>query len=328
MTKDNQVKVRNPQFCYLTVTERCLFRCKTCYAWRKEKNLNEATVNEWKDFLDSLKGLTDAAMEVHISGGEPLLKEGILELVDFGVKKGFNVSMATNAYLVNEELAGKIVNSGLRTVVISLNSLDEDIHDFLKGIKGSYRKTMDAIQYLIKLKSNLQICICVLIAEQTLGGLIKLTEWVCQQDRLSAVSFQAITQPFHTLSQKEWYRKGEYSFLWPRNIAKVYSILEELIRLKENGARIGNSIGKLRRYQSYFQDPQSMVGVKCNVGDCTVTLLPNGDISLCRYGSIGNIREDDIREIWLSKRANRVREKMKTCKRNCEHLINGNYEDS
>jgi len=50
------------------------------------------------------------------------------------------MTMATNAFLIDREMAKKVSDSGLGTIVISLNSLDEQAHDDLKGIKGSYLK--------------------------------------------------------------------------------------------------------------------------------------------------------------------------------------------
>jgi MoaA/NifB/PqqE/SkfB family radical SAM enzyme len=324
----NLAQVNKMRFCYLTITERCFFRCKTCYAWKRENCYDEATFEEWKNFLNSLKEISDTQAEIHLSGGEPLLHDWALDLIKCGSAQGFNMTMATNAFLIDREMAKKIKDAGLRTIIISLNSLDEEIHDFLKGTKGSYRKTMDAIAYLTQQAGNPEICICTIISQQTLPGLIKLIEWVGQQDKINAISFQAITQPFHTPTKKRWYQREEYSLLWPSEAQEAFLIMEELIHLKEGQTKIGNSVAQLRRYQSYFMNPDSLFRNKCNVGNFSLTVHPNGDMSLCRFGSIGNIKKDNIQELWYSEKLSRVRKKMKSCRLNCEHLVNGSYEDN
>lgn len=328
MRDPSLTQINKIRFCYLTITERCFFRCKTCYAWKKKACYQEPTFGEWKSFLGSLKEISNAQLEVHLSGGEPLLHEWAPDLIKYGVAQGFNMTMATNAFLIDKEMAKKIKDSGLSTIIISLNSLDEQTHDFLKGIKGSHRKTLDAIAYLTQQAGNPEICICAIISQQTLPGLVKLVEWVGRQDKISAISFQAVTQPFHTPTEKKWYQNKEYSQLWPSDAQKTFLIMEELIRLKEAGAKIGNSVAQIRRYQSYFMNPDSLFKNRCNVGDSSLTTHPNGDMSLCRFGSIGNIKKDNIQELWSSEKLSRVRKRMRSCRLNCEHMINGSYKDS
>ena len=327
-TDDSLAQINRMKFCYLTITERCFFRCKTCYAWKRNACHQEATFEEWRSFLRSLKAISSTQLEVHLSGGEPLLHEWTPDLIKYGVAQGFNMTMATNAFLIDKEMAKKIKDSGLSTIIISLNSLDEQIHDFLKGIKGSHEKTLDAIAHLTQQAGNPEICICTIISQQTLPGLVKLVEWVNRQDKISAISFQAVTQPFHTPTKKRWYQNKEYSLLWPSDAQKASLIMEELIRLKETGAKIGNNVAQIRRYQSYFMHPDSLFKNGCNVGDVSLTAHPNGDISLCRFGSIGNIKKDNIQELWSSKKIRRVRTRMGRCKLSCEHMINGSYKDS
>jgi MoaA/NifB/PqqE/SkfB family radical SAM enzyme len=313
------------KFCYLTVTERCFFRCKTCYAWKRESRRPEASFGEWKDFLKSLKEVSDNQIEVHLSGGEPLLQGWVPELIQYGSALGFNMTMATNAFLIDREMAGRLSAAGLGTIVISLNSLDSQVHDFLKGANGSFNKSMEAIEYFTQQSSGPRVCICTVICRQSLPGLIGLVDWAGRIDKIDSVSFQAITQPFHTPETKQWHLSQEYSELWPQDKQKTSMVIEELICRKNSGAKIGNNTAQLRRFQRYFADPDGLFKGKCRVGDLSLTLHPDGEISLCRFGSIGNINKDDIRRLWTSEELKCLRKKMEDCVSNCEHRINGSY---
>ncbi len=131
-------KDTKPNFSCLSVTEDCILRCKMCYKWKKDVSIrpdnNSPTISQWKNAIASLREITDEGFLINFGGGEPLLMDGIFELIRFARDMGFKTNIATNAYLINEDVAKAIADSGLSTINISLDSMSESTHDYLRGV--------------------------------------------------------------------------------------------------------------------------------------------------------------------------------------------------
>ena len=170
-----------PAFCLLVVSKKCNFRCKMCEMWKSNDEINAISTDEWKRFIDSLEELGDNNIRLHFAGWESLAK--------------------------------RIVSSGLDVISISLDSIDEATHDFLRGTKGAYQQAIQAIDYLSKHGANLH-------------NLIYLADWVNRNESLSSVYFQAISQSLAMPKDRQWYEKTERSYLWPQDKMQLDSVID------------------------------------------------------------------------------------------------------
>ena len=75
-------------------------------------------------------------------------KKEILDLVNFCAAQRLRPVISTNATLIDKEMAKRISDSGLHRLSISLESLDENIHDFITGTAGAHKRLMQAIRHL------------------------------------------------------------------------------------------------------------------------------------------------------------------------------------
>lgn len=324
-------KVKNPSSFLLQVTDICMFKCEMCRSWKSEPNLNELTIQQWKEFIVSLNGCFDSSIEIGITGGEPLLKEGVLDLVKICSENGFRTVLTTNAYLINKEMAKRIAESGLSLIFISLDSLDEQIHDSLRGVNGAYERAMKAIGYLDEFRSDLGIGIQTVITNKNLDGVIELMEWINKDKRINANYVQVINIPINSPRDSAWYRRDEFSFLWPQDqdMEKVFFVVDELIRIKKNKNKISNSISHIESFKHYFRNPQEITRIKnCPFCDKSFNISLRGDIYLCwEMEPIGNILTDNIKTLWFSEKAEQIRKIMKDCRKNCPTLINCSFEE-
>lgn len=301
-----------------------MLRCKMCYLWKTEPELSKIPSDEWKIFIDSLDDMLEDRRELILSGGEPLLNQDVPGLIKRGNDKGFRTVLSTNAVLIDEEKAIQLIEAGLKEIYISLDSFNEKTHDYLRGIDGSHKKTMNAIEYLNKYKRDLKINIITVISGYNLHDIIGLVKKVSADNKIDGMYFQAIAQPFCTPTDEYWYKKDEYSFLWPRDSESVQSVINELIDFKKQNHRIINHAQHLEKFKVYFDNPNTYVTkAKCYTGDYTMNVNPAGDVFLCCYmPPIGNIRKDRIREIWFSDLAKQRRSEMYQCERNCHNMVN------
>jgi MoaA/NifB/PqqE/SkfB family radical SAM enzyme len=297
--------------------------------WKYTRQDEQLNLKDYKDFMASLREFTGEKTQIQFVGGEPLMKKGILELITYAAESGFLTTMTTNGFLIDDGTVGKIVDSGLNTLGFSLESLAEDKHDDLRGVKGVYRRLMNAIDCFATFPSDsLQLFISSIIMGVNLDDLVALAEWVNRNDRLNFIYFQAVMQPFAMPENDTWYNDQECRLLWP-DPDKACAVLEEIIELKKRGYKINNRIGQLEAFKSYFRNPQQFIKkIRCNLGYRSFTVLPDGNIFLClSMQPIGNIRTDRIDDAWFSKKADTVREQITHCQNNCKLMINCFFEE-
>ncbi len=321
-------------FCCLTITDRCMFRCKMCHIWKTAvcPHTGEPTIENWKQFIASYRRFVKGKSCISFTGGEVLMSDKTLELISYATQLGLDTLLNSNAYLINEDMAKTIHNVGLKKINISLDSLNEDRHDFLRGTSGSYMRVMKAIEYLHRQAVNLEININTVIMESNLDDIVPLTIWAVQDERLSSIHFQAVAQPLSDIPNDLWFELKEGSLLWPKGIKKVVYVLDELIKLKQiYGDKINNHIAQFGLFKHYFNNPQNFVKeYECHMYKDLISVSPLGDVLICNdMPSIGNIKQEgfEVEQIWFSSQAKAVRDNMRKCKRNCAFVVSCSYDE-
>lgn len=314
-----------PKICSIQVVDTCFMKCKMCYNWQKPKPVKELSNEDWKIFFTSLKDIAPAGTPVFLTGtGEPLAREGILDLIQDAAKKGFLPQMPTNGYLIDEDMARRLSEAGLNGLGVSLDSLNAQTHDFLRGVEGTHARVMKAFEYLRKNKIGFSLMATIM--EKNLFDIIDLVKWSAKEK--IEIRFQVISKPFGKALDDLWYKMDEWKFLWPQDTAKTIEVINELIRLKKTGYPISNAIGHLEIFKAYFENPQKPYRLRsCNAGDFLMNLDIFGNVHPCSaIGIWGNIKETSISDLWFSEKAQGFREKIYACQIPCHHLINCFYE--
>jgi MoaA/NifB/PqqE/SkfB family radical SAM enzyme len=296
----------------------------------------ELTIEEMKGFVDDLKNVTTESIFVHLIGGEALLRNDLTEIISYIEESGFNTSITTNGYYIDEDMAKRIVESRLTGIFLSLDGFKEETHDYLRGVKGSYRRVINAIELLDKYRGNdkanrLSIGITMTIMERNLDEVLDLMEWANSNDKINDIFLNACLQPFDCDNyQRDWFINKIYNEIWPQDTEKVSDILEKLAVLKEKGYKICNPAEQLRLIKGYFKNPYRFIHdqkVKCPRGDLAPEINAYGDINMCFYmDPIGNIREKKFSEVWFSKDMEKARKEINSCKKDCDIAVNCFYK--
>ena len=101
------------------VTRECNMKCSHCYINATEKKLeNELTTEEAKKLMDQICQVSKPLLI--LSGGEPLLRPDIYELIEYGTSKGLKMGFGSNGSLIDDDVAAKLKAAGIATVSISL----------------------------------------------------------------------------------------------------------------------------------------------------------------------------------------------------------------
>jgi radical SAM protein with 4Fe4S-binding SPASM domain len=91
------------------------------------------------------------------SGGEPLCREDLFELVKHARSLGITPALATNGTLIDTTVAQQIRDSGIARVSVSLDGATAEVHNKLRQLEGSFERAIEGIRYLRQQKVPFQI---------------------------------------------------------------------------------------------------------------------------------------------------------------------------
>jgi len=127
------------------MTRRCNLKCVHCYAKSEDISYdNELNREQSLAMIDDLAAF--GVPVILFSGGEPLVHPRLMEYAQYAVSKGLRAVISTNGTLITKEKARKLKEIGLSYVGISLDGMEET-HDKFRGVKGTFKKAMDAIDH-------------------------------------------------------------------------------------------------------------------------------------------------------------------------------------
>lgn len=138
-----------PRLIFWETTTECNLECIHCRRLNTSKELSkkDLTTQEGYTFIDSIQQLNPSTILV-FSGGEPLYRRDIFELANYAVQKNLTVALATNGTLIDQDIAQKILQSGIHRVSVSIDGASPEVHDSFRQVKGSYDRALNGIKIL------------------------------------------------------------------------------------------------------------------------------------------------------------------------------------
>ena len=167
---------KKPLLVFWETTKACQLKCKHCRAEAILQALpGELTTEEGEKLIDSLTDFGRPYPILILTGGDPLMRKGILELIDRAVEKGIRVGLAPAVTpLLTEETIDKIVEHGVKAVSISLDSPFPEVHDAIRGIEGTWERTVWVIREF--LKRNVSVQVNTVVMRETVEGLPEMVK--------------------------------------------------------------------------------------------------------------------------------------------------------
>ncbi|MFA5293707.1 MAG: radical SAM protein [Phycisphaerae bacterium] len=138
-------------------TNKCSQNCLHCYS-KTGLAARELDTQQAKELLNQLAEIKCPV--VLFSGGEPLERADIFELLDFSHKLGLRTVLSTNGNLIDSKVAGELFDLGVNYVGISIDGT-EKTHDSFRGVPGSFAKALNAVKFCeaVNLKVGLRFTI-------------------------------------------------------------------------------------------------------------------------------------------------------------------------
>lgn len=280
----------------INLTQRCNLACAHCYmdaATIQHGGGNELTMDEVRGLLDEIAARSTETMVV-LTGGEPLLRGDLEELVAHGAELGLAMVVGTNGVALTEKRVQSLKVAGAMGVGISVDSLDPVKHDAFRGLPGAWEKTMAGIEACKRHGLPFQIHFSVTEANaDEVPPMIAFAR--AAGARVLNVFFLVCTGRGESMSD-----------ISPITYERV---LNQLVAAQEQSRDLLIRARCAPHYKriAYQRDPASTLtraagyeGGGCLAGIHYCRITPEGGVTACPYipAEEGNIRDAKFWDIW------------------------------
>ena len=288
------------------VTYRCNARCQMCHTWKYPSRQEDEISPE---IMDRLPGGHE---RLNITGGEPLLRNDIEEIISVLDKKTKRLEISTNGFFTDRilKIAEKFPHITIR---ISVEGLPKR-NDELRGIKDGFDH---ALRTLINLKEMgvKDIGFGIVISDKNAYDLLDVYHLVSSMD----VEFGNATMHNSFYFHKHDNRIEDVKLVSEQMKRFIKALLQSKrsnVRLRiKDWFRAYINLGILQYIQKKSRP------LPCGAGTDTIFLDPFGLVLACNGSDepwvMGNLKETTFDSIWHSEQAGHVRELVKNCNRNC-----------
>jgi MoaA/NifB/PqqE/SkfB family radical SAM enzyme len=269
-----------PATATLQATTRCQADCVHCSAARHQrKSQPELSTDEFKDLVRQTEAL--GVVNIVLTGGEPLLRPDIYDLVEWVDKEEAIATMFSNGLLLTEENVRRLVAAGLFSIMVSIDSPDPETHDAMRHVPGCWERAVAGIGRA--LAGDLLVGISTYATPERLrtGKVVEVIELARRLGVHEITIFDVV--PTGRLLRED------------AGILLTDDDKEELCRLEQE---INSRSGYPHVItQAHVNGP---TGAGCYAGWFQYYGTAYGDITPCDFTplSYGNIRDQPLADIW------------------------------
>lgn len=141
------------------VTVGCNLECLHCRRLEVSRAMSRSDLSTENalEFIERLAFDFDPKPVLVFSGGEPLVRNDLFELIECARSNGIPAALATNGTLIDQALAQKIRASGIRRVAVSLDGASAEVHDRFRKMQGSFEHALAGFRYLKSVGMPMQL---------------------------------------------------------------------------------------------------------------------------------------------------------------------------
>ena len=296
-------KIYAPILVVWDCTHACNLMCKHCYLDAQTKLPNELSTEEAKRMIDDLA--SSGVVVLAFSGGEPLMRKDLLELVEYAHETGMYLALATNGTLITKEVAKNLKEAGIEYVEISLDGKDASTHDRFRGVPGMFDRSVEGIKNCVA--EGLYTCVATTPTKHNLQDIPQIYELARDLKAARLVLFNFIPTGRGAGMAEGDISPDEREALLKQMFEKNYDGTTEVLSTAPQYARValgleGISVGHFLTYKkvdSLMLTLLEFIG-GCGAGRHYCCIRPNGDIEPCVFMrlKIGNVRESKLLDVW------------------------------
>lgn len=269
-------------------TRDCNFSCRHCYVPEPEKP--DLSTSESKEMLETFVDFGVA--QLYISGGEPLLREDLFEIISYARDLGLKTDVITNGWFLSEDMAHKFRESGIGHVSVSLDGREET-HEWFRCKSGSFERGIQGIKMLRD--SGVGVYLAPTISKKNLKELPFL---ISLAKELGADFSTKLLIP---IGEAEVLKS---QFLSPPEAEGMYDLLFEKKEEFDGNMEIETTCTPYATVVEKGGELENARRIRggCSAGISSLCVNSEGDVMPCSrlQKVLGNIREDSLEEIWFS----------------------------
>jgi radical SAM protein with 4Fe4S-binding SPASM domain len=274
------------------VTTRCNLNCIHCYASSVDSTQVELSTTESKQLLEQIATLEQFRMIV-ITGGEPLLRKDIFELMEYAGRLGFYIIFSTNGTLLTPDIAKDLARLGVVNFSISLDGYTRECHESIRRKSGCFQSAIDGINAAAQTGVCLQVNFTAMqqnlaelpglidLAESLKADIIMVFQTIPPRQERGALELDAEEQMhlIRTIAEKQ---KKTRALIMPVCTPEYWPWLVEHRRIS-----LGRSIQR-----------KALSGCGAGIGFSYVRF--DGEVWPCNFIplSAGNVRREAFPDIW------------------------------
>jgi radical SAM protein with 4Fe4S-binding SPASM domain len=273
-----------PSYVVWDATRRCNLSCLHCGA-SKETYARELTTEQVKDLVTRIARMGSRSFGV--TGGEPLLREDLTEILSYADEQGLVTTLATNGFLLDMLKAKELKQAGLRSIQISLDG-EEAIHNHIRNNSQSYARALESVKYCQEVQIPL-ITISSVVSRFNYASLPFLKQILLDNKikHWKLIPLMPIGRAAKDMAKEDKsLLKGLFDFI--------------IANKRQINIILGENLPYLGKYDRLVRDKPTY----CPVGIGTLCLGVDGNVRGCPEMPDtsefveGNILDSDIEEIW------------------------------
>jgi radical SAM protein with 4Fe4S-binding SPASM domain len=291
----------------IELTDRCNLLCKHCSTEASPDKNTFISYDSFERLLYSGKEL--GADCLSLSGGEPLLHPEIEKMVKKASDLNYNINIYTSGVMKNNNVISEkrllFLKKNVDTLIFSVFSDENNLHDYITGIKGSFNTTINSIEATLEHNINTEIhTVPMSVNYKKIPQIIELANNL----GINQVSLLRLVPQGRCTENKN---------LIMDNL-EVEELKSMVKRLENNKKDI--IIRKGAPYKCLFIEEAD----NCSAAEDKILISPNGDVHPCEAfksdQAVSNINQHDLYYIWQNdKRLNQLRELNKYQISNCNN---------
>jgi len=309
-----------PLIIFIETTKRCNLRCVQCDIWKVGEIEEQNGTYELS--LSDIKAIGNEAARygsiiIQLYGGEPLLRNDILDIIGEIHSLGIKIGLTTNGVLLKPEVIDNLVDAGLARLILSIDHSNPDIHNELRGEPGLLENIIECIRYVRTRypHSKLQLEGSTVVHRRNFDNLVEISGMLHELG-IRTHNINPIMH-YYPLKMNALSKEDEDGLFFRREdlpaldleINRFYDHLKSMRMNTTTTQRV------LKKAIDYYGGRHE--DYICAIGGVTCDIMANGDVLLC-WGSetpVGNIREDSLYNIWHSRKSRRIKEDLLHCTR-------------
>lgn len=241
---------------------------------------------------------------VSFSGGEMFLLRESYDILSFAKSLGFKVAANSNGWLINQKNAEKLSSTGIDIIFFSLDGPSPQIHDWIRGVDGAWKKVLEAIQNVKKTGERPKVFVNITVNRKNLPVLYETVKLAIE------TGADGVTiEPMHEVDK---YSPMAELVLREEDIPEMEKQTEKI--LKDFSSYLPHFHDYIKKFSDFIRDLEGLKrSFRCIAAYFSVQIHPNGDVHPCpvAFYKMGNLRKSSFRQIWFSSQAMHLRERIK-----------------